>query len=76
MSDFENPIIIVDGELVGVAGIISVEKPQQCDLCGEVAELRPYGPNQEMVCYPCGMKDERATKRGFLKRLDGIHDET
>jgi len=49
--------------------IIAAEKPQQCDLCGKIAELRPYGPNGEAVCFPCGMKDEAAAKRAFLKRL-------
>jgi hypothetical protein len=34
-----------------------------CELCGEVAELRPYGPNGEEICFQCGMKDEEATKR-------------
>lgn len=46
-------------------GLIYGEKPQQCDLCGEVAELRPYGPNGECVCFECGMKDEKAAKRQF-----------
>jgi len=49
--------------------IIAAEKPQQCDLCGKIAELRPYGPNGEAVCFPCGMKDKAAAKRAFLKRL-------
>ena len=70
MSDFENPIIIIDGELIEPAGIISVEKPQQCDFCGEIRELRPYGPKGESVCHPCGMKDEAAAKRAFGQRLD------
>jgi hypothetical protein len=51
--------------------IIQAENPQQCDLCGAIAELRPYGPNGESVCFDCGMKDEPAAERAFLKRLDG-----
>ena len=39
-------------------GIIYAERPQQCDLCGKVAELRPYGPHGECVCFECGMKEE------------------
>ena len=46
-------------------------KPQGCDLCGEVGELRPYGPKGEWVCFKCGMKNEEAAKRVFEKRLDG-----
>jgi hypothetical protein len=48
--------------------IIAVQAPQQCDLCGKIAELRPYGPKGEMVCFECGMKDEPAAIRGFEKR--------
>jgi len=48
-------------------GIIEQTKPQGCDLCGEVKELRPYGPNGEWVCFPCGMKDEAAAIRAFAK---------
>jgi hypothetical protein len=40
-----------------------------CELCGTVAELRPYGPNAERVCFPCGMKDEAAMERGMAKRF-------
>jgi len=49
--------------------VIAVEKPQQCDFCGEIRELRPYGPNGETICFLCGMKDEASAKRAFLKRL-------
>jgi len=52
-------------------GIIEAEKPQQCDLCGKIAELRPYGPNGEVVCYECGMKDEAAMERGFRRHVLG-----
>jgi hypothetical protein len=49
-------------------GIIQEEKPQQCDLCGKIEELRPYGPKGEMVCFDCGMKDKEAARKPF-----GIH---
>lgn len=44
--------------------------PQSCDLCGDVKELRPYGPKGEWVCFDCGMKNKEAATRAFLKRLD------
>ena len=50
--------------------IIKQTKPMGCDLCGKVAELRPYGPKGEQVCFECGMKDEAAAKRTFQKRLE------
>lgn len=56
------------GDLVAIC----VEKPQQCDFCGKIDELRPYGPNGECICYDCGHKDAAAiaaTERGFDKLL-------
>lgn len=49
--------------------VIVWEKPQQCDLCGKIAELRPYGPKGEKVCFSCMMKDEAAAIEQFRKRL-------
>ena len=43
--------------------IIEAQLPQQCDTCGTVAELRPYGPNGEAICFDCAMKDEATTRR-------------
>lgn len=50
-------------------GRIAPEKPQQCDLCGVIAELRPYGPNGECVCFACGMKDPEAAERAMAKHI-------
>lgn len=33
--------------------IIAKENAQQCDVCGEIRELRPYGPKGEVICEPC-----------------------
>lgn len=51
--------------------LIHAQPPGRCDLCGAVKETRPYGPNGENVCFPCGMKDEAAAKRAFLARIEG-----
>jgi len=32
-------------------------KKGNCQLCGEVEDLRPYGPNNEDICYECGKKN-------------------
>lgn len=56
---------------VGKVVVIAEEAPQQCDFCGKVAELRPYGPNGEALCFPCAMKNKPAAKRAFRKLLDG-----
>lgn len=54
---------------IGNFVIIEQELAQQCDLCGNIAELRPYGPKGEMVCFPCGMKDEAAASAAFRKLI-------
>lgn len=48
------------------------EEPQQCDLCGKIAELRPYGPNGECICYACGQKDPETTDRMMAQVLFDI----
>jgi hypothetical protein len=48
---------------IGNIIIIEDEPNQQCDLCGKIDELRPYGPNGECICFDCGMKNEGTTNR-------------
>jgi ribosomal protein L37AE/L43A len=50
--------------------IIEVQQPQQCDFCGQIDELRPYGPNGEWVCFDCGMKDEESVRRQFVRQFE------
>jgi hypothetical protein len=52
-------------------GVIEQTPPQKCELCGEIDELRPYGPKGENVCFDCAMKDEAAAKRGFRRLVLG-----
>lgn len=58
-------------EGIGNNTVISKEKSQQCDYCGKIAELRPYGKNGASICFECAMKDEETTKQMFAKRLKG-----
>lgn len=51
--------------------IIRESRPQQCDFCGKIAEVRPYGLKGECVCFQCGMKNEAAAKQAFDARLNG-----
>lgn len=44
---------------------------EACQMCGNVDELRPYGPNGEEVCFDCAMKDEPAAKRAFYRLVLG-----
>lgn len=60
--------IIMDG----VRSIIIEKEPKgKCELCGKIAELRPYGPNGENICVECGMKDKNTTLRRMAQRLFG-----
>lgn len=43
-------------------GFIAVEPDGECEMCGKVDELRPYGPNYERICFDCGMKNEELMK--------------
>lgn len=47
------------------------EELQRCELCGAVEETRPYGPNGEEICYPCGMKNKETTIEKFHEFMDG-----
>ena len=60
---------------IGNVVIIAVEQPQQCDFCGVIAELRPYGPNGEAICHDCGMKNPELTRRMMGKVLFGDEEE-
>lgn len=54
-------VVIIEGEPDGV-----------CELCGKTDELRPYGPNNERICFDCAMKDEATTNRKFNELIDGL----
>lgn len=56
---------------VGNVVVIYAEKSQQCDDCGKIDELRPYGPNGSKICYDCAMKDEIGTEIRMAKILFG-----
>ncbi len=36
-------------------GVIAQEPDQMCEMCGQVDECRPYGPNDEQICFECAM---------------------
>lgn len=54
--------------------IICEEEAQQCDECGEVRELRPYGPGGRVICFPCleaHPEWEAEAERRFAHRVLG-----
>lgn len=56
---------------VGATVYLDPEKPAPCELCGTIAELRPYGPNGEKICFNCGNKHPEAVERGITKLHEG-----
>lgn len=50
-------------------GFIYAEKSQQCDDCGKIAELRPYGKNGAKICHECGQKDPETVEEQMAKFL-------
>jgi hypothetical protein len=60
----------MSGRIAGIP-VIFVEPDGKCELCGKIAETRPYGPSGERVCFECGMKDEKAVERGINKYIYG-----
>lgn len=51
--------------------IICVEPDGKCELCGKIAECRPYGPHGEKICLECGQKNPKTTERIMKKVLFG-----
>ena len=52
-------------------GFIAPELDQICEMCGIVAECRPYGPNDEQICFDCAMKDKDTTERKMAAYIFG-----
>lgn len=52
-------------------GVIAPEAEQICEMCGIVAECRPYGPNEEQICFDCGMKDPETTEKRMGQYIFG-----
>jgi len=55
-------------------GVIAPEPNQACEMCGVIDECRPYGPNNEQICFDCGMKDETTTRRKMDAYIFGDED--
>lgn len=43
---------------IGNVVILEEEAPQQCDECGLIDELRPYGVNGMAICFDCSETDK------------------
>jgi hypothetical protein len=41
-------------------GYIAEEPMRMCEQCGTIDECRPYGPNDEQICFECAMRDDES----------------
>ena len=56
-------------------GIIASQADEVCEMCGKVAECRPYGANDENICFDCAMLDKATTERKMAAYIFGEDDE-
>ncbi len=56
-------------------GFIAEELPQVCEFCSVVSECRPYGPNDEQICFDCAMKDDKSREIAERKMASYIFGE-
>jgi|HubBroStandDraft_2_1064218.scaffolds.fasta_scaffold24305_3 hypothetical protein len=59
---------------MGNTAVTVAEPDGVCAFCGQTAELRPYGPKGERICFTCATKDEKAkacTERQVKRVLFG-----
>ena len=52
-------------------GFIAQEPDDDCEMCGAVDELRPYGPNYERICFDCAMKNQELTDQRIGEYIFG-----
>ena len=52
-------------------GFIAPQPDEVCEMCGVVDECRPYGPNDENICFDCAMKDEETTNKKMAAYIFG-----
>jgi hypothetical protein len=57
-------------EKVGTSIVLKPTAPATCEECGNVAELRPYGPGGKNICIDCGMKDPEGTQKRMMAALE------
>ena len=59
-------------EKVGSVLIVETTEPDECELCGCIAELRPYGPDGKSICVECADKDPEGTMRRMGEILEKL----
>ena len=57
-------------EIVGTMLLVEEGEPSACESCGEVADLRPYGPGGKNICFACGQRDPEGTLERMCLSLE------
>lgn len=52
-------------------GFIAPEPDTVCEFCGSITECRPYGPNDEQICFDCATATPEA--EAMAKRKMGVY---
>lgn len=52
------------------------EPDSACELCGKINECRPYGPNDEQICFDCAMRTPESQAIAERKMAAYIFGET
>jgi len=60
----------MEGNMSG-PGFIAPQADEMCEMCGKIDECRPYGPNDENICFDCAMKDEETTNKKMKAYIFG-----
>jgi hypothetical protein len=57
-------------------GFIASQPDEVCEMCGKVDECRPYGPNDENICFDCAMTKvgEETVNKKMAKHIFGEDD--
>lgn len=58
-------------------GFIAHQADEVCEMCGKVDECRPYGPNNENICFDCAMTKvgEETVKKKMASYIFGEEDD-
>ena len=59
-------------------GFIAQEMDTVCEMCGTITECRPYGPNDEQICFECATSTPEAkaiAERKMKAYIFGIEEE-
>ena len=57
-------------------GFIAQQPDEVCDMCGKIDECRPYGPNDENICFECAMTKvgEETVKKKMANYIFGENE--